>query len=80
MIQKKISFDDQQSKEIEHYMHYGFRDQSDMVRTALQEFIKRAKCAKRRERLEKEAAQFASLYTDNADLAFLTDLDSEEFL
>lgn len=78
-VQKKISFEEQQSKIIEHYKEYGFRDQSDMVRCALKNMIRELEKEKRALRLQREAEEAAHLYQRGAELTFLMDIEGEDF-
>jgi Arc/MetJ-type ribon-helix-helix transcriptional regulator len=79
MIQKRVSLTEEQIKFICAYSQYGFKDQSEFIREALNEFINKLTYKLQQEKLRKEAEKFFSLYAKHNELTFLTDLDYEEF-
>ena len=63
MIQAKFSLKESHIKFIEQCKHYGFKDKSDVVRTALDHFS--AELA--RQRLRESAALYAEVYGEDSE-------------
>lgn len=72
MRQAKITLTNEQFTFLDQHRALGFRDRSEMVRLALDQF----RAATRARALEESAALYAELYRDDEDLRLLTDAAS----
>lgn len=75
MIQIKVSLEESQQAFLEHYRTYGFKDKSDMVRTALN----RLQAELEAHLLRESADLYAVLYAEDADLRELTETAVSEW-
>jgi len=80
MVQKKISIKREQEAFLAACKKFGFADQSSLVRTALDNFIKETKKKQRRDQITRKAGELAALYDQNADLTAFTAIDGDDFL
>lgn len=78
--QKKFSINSEQKKFLENYRHWGFSDQSSIVREALDRFIVDTKTKKRKRQIKQKSRELLPDYLDDKKLTALTDLDDEDFL
>ena len=77
MIQKKITFRREQSNFLANCKEYGFADQSTLIRTALDVFIKKIKREQRRINISQKAQELATLYCEDSDLTAFTAIDGD---
>ncbi|GMR25467.1 MAG: hypothetical protein BMS9Abin39_0767 [Ignavibacteria bacterium] len=68
MLQSKISFEEKQLNFINKFGEMGFKDKSSLVRTAIDEFIKKIE----RKKLAESAELYAELYETDDELNDLT--------
>jgi len=69
MHQAKFSVEESQATFVNNYKSYGFKDKSDLVRTAIDHLRNKLE----REQLEKSADLYSEIYTENDDLKNLTE-------
>jgi Arc/MetJ-type ribon-helix-helix transcriptional regulator len=67
MIQAKFDLDESQFKFLNQYEQYGFRDESELIRTALT----RLQQELQRSRLEESATLYAELYAEDEEVRSL---------
>ncbi len=80
MTQKKFSISDEQKQFLENYRHWGFTDQSSIVREALSRYIKELRTGQRKAQMARKAEELVAEYTKDKELTGFTDLDGEDFL
>ena len=69
MLQTKFEVQESQSRFLDDYEHYGFKDRSSMLRAAIDLFKKELS----RESLEASADLYAEVYSEDDDLKELTE-------
>jgi len=69
VYQTKVSLNEPLAEFVGKYKTYGFKDRSDMVRTALQYFRRELES----QRLKESAALYAELYEEDSELQELTE-------
>ncbi len=69
MIQTKFSIEKTQAEFLNNYEHYGFKDKSSMVRTAIDNFKKDMEL----KRLKESADLYSEIYSSDEDLKVLTE-------
>ena len=69
MIQAKFSLEESQIRFLEQCKAYGFKDRSDLVRTALNQLRRELEIRN----LEKSAELYAEVYGEDAELRELTE-------
>ncbi len=69
MIQAKFSLEESQIRFLEQCKVYGFKDRSDLVRTALDQLRRELEIRN----LEKSAELYAEVYGEDAELRELTE-------
>ncbi|GEM_PF-784478 len=75
-----LAFILEQKKFLENYRHWGFADQSSIVREALSSYIRELKTIHRKTQMAQKAKELVSEYTKDKELTGFTDLDGEDFL
>jgi len=80
LTRKKISISIEQNEFLENYKHWGFTDQSSIVREALTKFIAEVKTQQRKSQMAEKARELLSDYSKDEELTTFTDIDSEDFL
>lgn len=79
MVQKKITINREQEAFLSSCKNFGFADQSSMVRTALDVFMKETKRKQRRSQIKRKAGELAALYGQHTELTALTAIDGDDF-
>lgn len=69
MIQAKFDLDESQFEFLNQFEQYGFRNESELIRTALT----RLQQELQRERLEESATLYAELYAEDEEVRSLTE-------
>lgn len=69
MRQAKFSLTNGQMEFLARYKEYGYKDKSELVRTALE----RLQVEAERRRMDRSAALYANLYAEDDDLQRMTD-------
>lgn len=69
MRQAKISFEKEQINFIQRHREFGFKDKSSLVRSAIDEFIKKIE----NQKLAESARLYAEIYKEDDELKELTD-------
>lgn len=69
MYQTKVSLNEPLAEFVGKYKSYGFKDKSDMMRTALQYLHRELES----QRLKESAALYAELYEEDSELQELTE-------
>ena len=70
MLQAKFSVEEAQSRFLNNYKAYGFKDKSSMLRAAINHFKKEFEL----ERLKKSADLYSEIYSEDDDLKELTEI------
>ncbi len=68
MLQAKFSVEEAQSRFLNNYKVYGFKDKSSMLRAAINHFKKEFEL----ERLKESADLYSEIYSEDEDLKELT--------
>lgn len=79
MVQKKITISSEQERFLATHKELGFANQSSMVRTALDHFIKESKRERRRSQIARKANELSKLYEQDPDLTIFTAIDGDDF-
>jgi hypothetical protein len=69
MLQAKFSVEETQSRFLNEYKAYGFKDKSSMLRAAIESFKRELEL----EHLKQSANLYTEIYSENDDLKELTD-------
>jgi len=69
MLQAKFSVEEAQSRFLNNYRVYGFKDKSSMLRAAINHFKKEFEL----ERLKESADLYSEIYSEDKDLKELTE-------
>ncbi len=69
MLQAKFSVEEAQSRFLDNYRVYGFKDKSSMLRAAINHFKKEFEL----ERLKESADLYSEIYSEDKDLKKLTE-------
>ncbi|GAP96722.1 hypothetical protein [Leptolyngbya sp. NIES-2104] len=69
MIQAKFDLDESQFEFLNQFEQYGFRDESELIRTALIRLQQELQC----DRLEESATLYAELYAEDEEVRSLTE-------
>ncbi len=69
MLQAKFSVEEAQSRFLNNYKVYGFKDKSSMLRAAINHFKKEFEL----ERLKESADLYSEIYSEDEDLKELTE-------
>ena len=69
MLQAKFSVEEAQTRFLNNFKAYGFKDKSSMLRAAIDHFKKEFE----RERLKKSADIYSEIYSEDKDLKELTE-------
>ena len=78
LVQKKISVNREQAAFLEACRQFGFADQSSLVRTALDDFMKAVKRNQRRFQMKKKALEMIGLYVSDPELTAFTAIDGDD--
>ena len=78
MVQKKITIKQEQAAFLAACKEFGFADQSSLVRTALDDFIKENKRKQRRLRIAQKAKEIVELYVLDTELTAFTAIDGDD--
>lgn len=79
MVQKKISFDRKQAAFLAACKDFGFEDQSSLVRTAVDDFMKEIKRRRLRAQIAAKAAELYDIYRSDKELTAFTAIDGDDF-
>ena len=79
MVQKKISFDRKQAAFLAACKDFGFEDQSSLVRTAVDDFMREMKRRRLRSQIAAKAAELLDLYCNDEELTAFTAIDGDDF-
>ena len=68
LTQKKFSISIEQKRFLENYQKWGYSDQSSIVRTALDSFMKELQAAERKSLMKRKAQELFADYQENGRL------------
>jgi hypothetical protein len=80
LTQKKFSITSEHKQFIENYNHWGFTDQSSIVRAAMDLFIKEFQRKQRKSLMAQKASELVADYIQDKELTAFSSLDAEDFL
>ncbi|MFQ5652257.1 MAG: hypothetical protein ACE5IY_20195 [bacterium] len=69
MVQAKFSLDETHIRFLNNYKEYGFKDKSEVIRTALDRLLKKIE----QEKLKESAELYAAIYDEDEELQDLAD-------